>query len=444
MVRLNTSMGVVLGVGVSVFASVLRPAPAAADSDPARPRSVQVLAYGFPGIDERDLGTVFTADLARVEGAPRVFDAKAVPKRVVRNAVDKGVYRASQTNTVEAGAQFLFVGLGVQQTESQDALVLHSRIVKEVVTLDGVAPLVAQELPAEAVFYLAEVHVGTTVDLTAEADYVGSSQQLSLFFAQGAVSAKEAKKKSGVNVQLRALGLSDFNGEGAFAMTLDDIRSSFRGDPAPIELVFRTLPGRSFDPPKRIERAIDDAGVKLGEGKTRTWKVPPGKYKVFGTSAPDGMTAAWSGIVDCDKAGLSETRRLEATCSVRTAATLTLKNPTSWGLGPEETVNLVVARLPEQIEVADGDMQAVVAWFDRLVGAAVSNSKNCDKMAAALGPLLDAGPDMIKLARRRTEKPPTWLTTYMTDGVGRMTPALEKCASSPSMKVVLDRLASMK
>lgn len=129
---------------------------------------------------------------------------------------------------------------------------------------------------------------------------------------------------------------------------------------------------------------------------------------------------------------------------MRTAATLTLKNPTSWGLGPDESVNLVVARLPEKIEVADGDMQAVVIWFDRLVGAAVGNSKNCDKMAAALGPLVDAGPDMIKLAQRRTEKPPTWFTTYMNDGVGRMSPALEKCARSPSMKVVLERLASMK
>jgi len=74
----------------------------------------------------------------------------------------------------------------------------------------------------------------------------------------------------------------------------------------------------------------------------------------------------------------------------------------------------------------------------------VSLASRVPQFAAALGPLLDAGPDMIKLARRRTEKPPTWLTTYMTDGVGRMTPALEKCASSPSMKVVLDRIASMK
>ena len=417
--------------------------PAAAEPDRAKPQSVQVLAYGFPGIDERDLGVIFTADLKRVDGAPRAFE-KAAPKRVTRNGLEKQFFRASQTNTVGADIQFLFIGLGVQQTDSHDALVLHTSMVKEVITLDDAAARSNQEVPSDAVFYLAEVHTGTTVDLTAEANYVGESQQLSLFFTKGSVSAKNVKAKTGVNVQLRALGLTDFTGDGAFAMTLDEIRSSFRADPAPIELVFRTLPGKTYEPPKKIERAIDETGIKVGEGGAVVRDLKPGKYKIFATSAPHGVTTAWSGVVNCDKAAVAETREFQTTCSVRTAATLSIKNPTGWGFGPAEKVDLVVARLPEQIEVADADMQTLIKWYDKLVSTVVINSKNCSKMGADLNALVDKSGDVITMARRRTEKTPDWLNTYINEGVTKMTGAVEKCASDPAVKKAFDRLSATK
>ena len=437
-------MTVAFGVALAIVPLSAGTKLAAAEPERAKPQSVQVLAYGFPGIDERDLGVMFTADLQRVEGSPRLFDDKLPPKRVTRNALDKQLFRASETKTVDAGAQFLFVGLGIQQTDSRDALVFHSRMVKEVITLDSAAPRLSNAVPSDAVFYLSEVHIGTTVDLTAEVDYVGATRQLSLLFTQGSVRAKDVQAKTSSRVQLRALGLTDFSGDGAFAMTLDEIRSSFRSDPAPIELVFRTLPGKSYEPPKKIEREIDDAGVKIGEGKTHDWRLPPGKYKVIGASSPNGVTAAWSGIAGCDRAAQSETRRFETTCSVRTAATLTIKNPTGWGLGPEEKVDLVVARLPEQIEVADADQQKLIKWFDRLVVTTVGNSNNCNNMAAGLHSLIDGSSDVLELARRHDEKSPAWLTAYLNEGAKKMTPALQKCASNASVKAAFDRIAAKK
>jgi len=54
--------------------------------------SVEVLAYGFPGIDERDLGRVFDVDLKPIAGAVPLFEVRP-PKRVRRNEISKRLLR---------------------------------------------------------------------------------------------------------------------------------------------------------------------------------------------------------------------------------------------------------------------------------------------------------------------------------------------------------------
>ncbi len=51
---------------------------------PGDRESVEALAHGFAGIDEHDLGTVFTSDLKQIHGAPRLFE-KTPPRRVDRH-----------------------------------------------------------------------------------------------------------------------------------------------------------------------------------------------------------------------------------------------------------------------------------------------------------------------------------------------------------------------
>lgn len=59
---------------------------------PGRRQDVEALGYGFPGIDESDLGAVFTSDLKEVHGAPNLFESKP-PRRVVRDSMQHFVLK---------------------------------------------------------------------------------------------------------------------------------------------------------------------------------------------------------------------------------------------------------------------------------------------------------------------------------------------------------------
>ncbi|MBV8758838.1 MAG: hypothetical protein JO257_16235 [Deltaproteobacteria bacterium] len=411
---------------------------------PTRAQTVEVLAYGFPTIDERDLGVLFTADLSPLDGGPRLYD-NVKPKRIARHEVDKHLYRASEMNRVDGGGQFLFVGLDVQQTETHDALVFHSHEVKDVIAIDDSSQRSAVEPPPTAVFYLAEIHMGSTVDLTMESDYVENAQTLSALFAQGNVSASKAKAVATSTVNLHGLGVTDITGEGVFSTDLDQIRNNFRADPAPIELVFRTIPGRVYEP-KMIARVVNETAFKLADTKVRSWNLQPGKYRVIGTSAPNGLAIIWNGAVECDEPAEAEAQRVATTCAVHTSATLLIRNPgishdfaDELTTGPTETMNLFVARLPDPVEVADADTTRVVNFFDALVATTIRDSKSCDKMASEVNALIDANVEVVALSHR-LKNSAEWLTTHLNNGLARLKPAVQRCASSDLVKAAFQRL----
>ena len=418
-----------------------------ADPRDQQAQSVEVLAYGFPGIGEDDLGVMFTADLKPVAGAPRLYD-KATPKHVPRNEFDKHLLRASETATIDAGAQFLFVGLGVQQTEQHDVVIFHAHEVKYVAKLGDAAHVSDRPIPDDAVFYLAEVNVGSTADLIVEGDYSETGQRLSLLFSQGSVSGKSVEALGNYQLDIKGLGFDDFDGSGALAMTLGEIQQHYKSAPAPIELVFRTIPGRTYRPPAHPTTVFEVPSLKLKDGAAQTWQpIPPGTYRFVGSSKPNGLAISWTGAVNCDQAPQREYTSLRTTCTVRSTSALIISNPPvahdiadQLGGGPDENMSLYLLRMPVTVGTLDPQLDKFIQFFDHVASAVIGNSNNCNRMATAVDALIDANADVIAYAKGAKSGFPDWARNHITSEAQRMVPALKRCAGSQQVNAAFTRL----
>lgn len=96
-----------------------------------------------------------------------------------------------------------------------------------------------------------------------------------------------------------------------------------------------------------VERIVSGPLV-LEEGKATTIRLDPGTYEVSidakpAVRAPQGVTVSWDGV-RCPAQLEAQTHRL--TCVVHEAATLTVKNPVSYGLGARVSGTFSVYRVP--------------------------------------------------------------------------------------------------
>lgn len=335
-----------------------RPGPAAPPAPPAEqwwtppPSSarqrVEVLAYGFSGIDERDLGAAFTADLQPITGAPHVFEERAA-RHARRNEIDKHLLRLWDGSSLDAGIRFLFVGFGSASRTDHDHTVFHSREVEETVSLDESAHM--RQPPPSAVFYLSAVHLGSCVDFVIDGDYAETGKRLSLMFGAGSASLQNIHTAGSYEVNVRGLGVRDIQRDGIWAMTIDDIARSYRAERAPIELVFTTIPGRVYRPaPVSTPIAVlDEPLLTMKDGEYTTWTIPQaGRYRFVGRSRPYGLGVLWSEGVECNVATrpTGEYKSLDMTCVVPGKAVFQVSNPTTLGWGPPETMSIYLAKLP--------------------------------------------------------------------------------------------------
>lgn len=316
------------------------------DGGPAQ--RVEVLAYGFSGIDERDLGTVFTADLQRIAGAPRLFEARA-PRRTRRLEIDKKLLRRSEHQGLDAGMSFLFVGIDASSQTETERIVYHSREVEEIVSLDDSGRM--REPPSSAVFYLSAIHVGSSVDFFIEGDYAETGKKLKLLLAQGTASMQKVQSSGAYQIDVRGLGIRDVQRDGVWAMSVDEIARSHRAEPVPIELVFTTIPGRVYRPtPRPMPKVIvDELDVSLAEGASMDIPISePGRYRFVARSRPFGIGIQLVGDVDCTSStGIrTENKSIDIKCTARGRGALRLTNPTSFGLGPAETMSRSFVKLP--------------------------------------------------------------------------------------------------
>ena len=315
---------------------------------PGEGTDIQALAYSFAGIDENDLGVMFTGELKKVRGAPNLFEHKP-PRRVARAEMRKFAVKLRESSQLDAGFRYLFVDMGSTYNNTRDYQVLRAMQVSEVVRVDDTARM--RRPPEEAVFYLAEVHRGASFDLLVEGEFTAMGARLGLAFANTEGGLKELRESSAYRLKAFGLGLRDVSGEGIFAMTPDQIAQSYRTGPAvPVQLVFRTVPGRVYrsKPLPVPELVIDEPMFSLNESADRNWSVRPGRYWLEATSKPNGMHLSWSGAVTCDKK-LDDTKEygsIKMNCTVRSNAELTLKNPSWLNTGSSEKMSLYLSRQP--------------------------------------------------------------------------------------------------
>lgn len=81
----------------------------------------------------------------------------------------------------------------------------------------------------------------------------------------------------------------------------------------------------------------------LGEGESVTWALNPGQYRLTMTSSPNGASVEWLPNNGC--ANASEANAYVNNCTLSTSGQVKVTNPTTFGLGPSETVTVVLSKL---------------------------------------------------------------------------------------------------
>lgn len=90
-----------------------------------------------------------------------------------------------------------------------------------------------------------------------------------------------------------------------------------------------------------VDRVIINTVQTLNDGQGMSWKLADGRYRLEMT-ASDGCTVEWLGG-SCP--ATQPMRQLTTQCELTSPGQLIIKNPTTFGLGPQSSVTVKVTRL---------------------------------------------------------------------------------------------------
>ncbi|MBX3157660.1 MAG: hypothetical protein KF773_16935 [Deltaproteobacteria bacterium] len=302
-------------------------------------RSIQISAVGFASMSEADLGTLFDAKLEALHGAPNLY-AETEQVKVERNEFQHAFNRV--TSKLELG---LVVSSLLGGSYRNDRLYATYRALQigSITKVDERATMV--EPPAGAVYYLAEVHVGSSYDVLIEGTSRDMGARLDRKVTQGKLDFSATSTKSSYRIVQRGLGLRPKSGEAIFATTADAVAHAYTTDGAavPVRLVFRQIPGRSA-PPDAVPwpQTVLEQTFSLGEGKSKSFHLDPGAYTVHVTTRPKGVVVRWNPKVDGCRTG--DFLDLTTFCTLRARTALTIENFTEFYTGPDENITLTVLR----------------------------------------------------------------------------------------------------
>jgi hypothetical protein len=316
---------------------------------PGSREDVEALAYAFSGVDEKDLGTVYDADLKPVYGAAKLFEDHQ-PRHVPRDELFSQVIELRDSMQLSTGFNILFVDLSTQRSSTHDYQLYRAVQVADVYRVDESKRM--RKPPDNAIFYLAEVDRGASYDVSIEGDYADMGSQLSLMFEAGTASYGDLNSSGRYKMSVRGLGLKPKTTDAIFARTPDQIAARYEttAEPVPIKLVFRTIPGRHYR--KReipVPKTVLDEQLDLEDGAAKSWSIPTGgKYRLRATSVPNGLGVKWSAGVNCNAtwAPDGEYKSFDIACTVPSGSTLAISNPSTFNMGPSEHMSIYLARLP--------------------------------------------------------------------------------------------------
>lgn len=106
--------------------------------------------------------------------------------------------------------------------------------------------------------------------------------------------------------------------------------------------------GQKMDIPVTVVRQFITESVALRDGEGMTWAMPSGNYDVTvqvkaGDGSANGVTLSWMGG-NCGNVG--ESQDIHVGCTVDTAASLIVTNPTTLGMGPQVVGLINVYQIP--------------------------------------------------------------------------------------------------
>ena len=118
-----------------------------------------------------------------------------------------------------------------------------------------------------------------------------------------------------------------------------------------MELVFRTIPGRTYQPDKAVAplTVIDKPSLMLHDGEQVEYGLPrAGRYRLVAKSEPNGLGVVWPEGTTCNSmpAPGREHKSIDITCNVPHGGAVHVSNPTGLGLGPTEEMSVYIAKLP--------------------------------------------------------------------------------------------------
>lgn len=323
--------------------------PAPWNPPPGRRESIEALGRAFPSLDERDLGALFDAELKPLYGAPSLFESSK-PQRIRRNEMNHSLVRLTDGTQFDAGFRVLLMQMGKRWSAIHEYSLYRASQLVEIVRVDENQPM--RQPPEQAVFYLAEVHTGASYEVMIEAftkTQGGGSIALELSNVGG--SFEELRRTGKYSVDFQGTGLMPRHDSAIFATTPDEIAAAYTSSaqPVPISLVFRTIPGRTFQRKKLpAPRVIVEEQFQLAEGQEkRFWIAAAGSYQVTVTSVPKGVVLSWNKHVECEAPNDGrETPRIQTQCEAPKRTDLILTNWTQRYTGPVETVAVRVVKLP--------------------------------------------------------------------------------------------------
>ena len=93
--------------------------------------------------------------------------------------------------------------------------------------------------------------------------------------------------------------------------------------------------------------------------------------------------------------------------------------------------------------VSEVDAAKFLAFFDKIVDAAVADKGSCDKMASDIAAIIDANKDVVAAASKAKaagKQLPAAAKQHVMDGVNKMLPAVQDCSSNDKVKAAFEKL----
>jgi hypothetical protein len=299
--------------------------------------TIEISAVGFPSFSREDLGTLFDGKLRQLPGSPNIFRKTSVLE-FPRNEFEHAFTRV--TSQLELGIVVASLLGGSYRRDRYYAL-YRALDVTSVLRADDRAPMV--EPPALAIYYLAELHHGSSYDVVIEGSSRDMGARLDRELTKGQVDLKAGLSSANYHVVQKALGLRPRNGAAIFARTPDEVASAYTTAEAavPVRLVFRQISGRKLpvDSVAWPTPFMDDT-FSLQDGKSKTFEVPAGTYTLNLTTHPNGVVVDWGGA----KCRTGDFLEVTTACKLPSPTKLTITNWTEFGMGDPEEVTLSLLR----------------------------------------------------------------------------------------------------